>query len=592
MESSLAFITISLALGFGVLANIFAELLKIPSIFLLLLFGIMLGPAYLNLVRPETLGDSLPIIVELGVAIILFEGGLSLRPDSFKLISAPLKRLLTLGSLISFVGGTLAAYFIVPLPGRYALIFGALMIITGPTVIAPILKRLPLEPRIANLLNWESILLDPVGASLAILIADFILAESVSPWLTALQFFKIIGVGLGIGASCGLLLQLFLKKSPTLSQENRNLSILAMALLSFAVANYFAHSSGLLAVVVAGIILARGAPKYQEAIIEFKGTLASLWIGFLFVLLAARLDLAGVISFGWRGVLFLVVFLLVVRPINIFVSMRGTELSLREKIFLSWIAPRGIVAASTASLFSLVFMQKGLPDPRVFENIVYLVIITTVVMQGLSAGIVARLLGLFAKQKRGVLIIGAHSLARAVALYLKEKKYQVKLIDTNIEEIGLSRQLGLESYHGNALDPAFLENLQIRGVGLCLALTSNDKVNFLACQLGEKLLGKGICYQLEPRHSSKTQTLMGETLGGSFILPSLPLLETVTEGLQSQEYTWIEVKLNEEVLYEKAILYENREFWPLFSLAGENLQALSYKQRLKANITLAGIMKL
>lgn len=394
----LALQTIIFAVGAGIFCQLISEKVKIPSIFFLLIAGVLLGPMYAGLVRPETIRGGLPIVIEIGVAIILFEGGLSLRFNQIQAVTRPIQKLLTVGALITFIGVFLSCRWIVGLSWNYCFMIGALMVVTGPTVIGPIIKRLPLRRDLATIMNWESLLLDPIGVILVVLIADFIMAEDANLFLTFVQFFKIILVGAVVGAAFGGILYLFLRFVVDVSRETVNLFVLAGALLSFECAEMVANNSGLLAVVCTGVFLAnvRFPRQHRKTILEFKGTLASLWIAFIFVLLAARLDVHRVFGWGNAGWMFLGVLIFVIRPLDVFVSTWKSAITFKEKIFLSWVAPRGIIAASAASFFAITFEEKGFINASALENLSYLVIATTVALQGLTAGIFAWMLGVSA----------------------------------------------------------------------------------------------------------------------------------------------------------------------------------------------------
>ncbi|MDX1402295.1 MAG: cation:proton antiporter, partial [Kiloniellales bacterium] len=457
----------------------------------------------------------------------------------------------------------MSAAVIIGLPVRYCFVFGALMIVTGPTVIGPILKRVPLKEHVATILHWESILLDSVGAVTAIFIMEFLLAAEGSPFHTLIGFFQLVIVGVGVGFAGGWLMRIFLKWARSVSKENINLIILGGALLVFQGANLLAGHSGLISVVVAGMILAHGPVEQREEILEFKATISTLLVSFLFIILAAQLNIYEVIGFGDRGLIFLGVMILLVRPTAVFVSLRKTPLKWNEKLFLSMLAPRGIVAASTASLFALLLVQQNQHDAAQLESLTYLVIVTTVVLQGLPAGLLAHLLRVTEDEKTGVLIVGAHPVGRAIANWLHEAGIEVKLVDTNFWNIRAATQQGLEAYHGNALDPGFIEDIPIQRVGTLMALTPNNEINILMSQLGNKLLGTDVSYQLKPRATHDSHEV-SEDLGGIPIFPHLPYLEELNPGLEQGIFEWREMTIPKGTEYNGEIEVEGGQFWPIF----------------------------
>lgn len=583
--------TIIFALAAGVVCQIISEWLKTPSIFFLLAAGVLLGPHVADIIDPAKISNGLLIIIELGVALILFEGSVFLHLDEFRLIRGPIRRLLSLGAAITFVGATLSAWLIIGLPFRYSIVFGALMIVTGPTVISPIIKRLPLKTKVATLLNWESVLLDPIGAVLAISFMEFLIAKDTVWWKSLWQFFWIIIAGLGVGFVVGWAIRFFIRKNESLSQVSLNMSILAGAMLAFGLSHLIAPHSGLLSVVIAGMVLANCEVFTQKSgIAEFNGTISSLVVSFLFVLLAAKLNVYDLLSFGERGWWLLGVMLLVIRPLSIFLATRGSSLALGEKLFLSWMAPRGIVAASTASLLVLIFVKQGYADAAPLEALTYLVIVATVVLHGLPAGLTARLFRALEAERSGYLIIGAHILGRTIGRWLSEQGLEVKLVDTNPRYVRKARSEGLLAFHGNALDPGELQNLEIKRMGKLLALTSNDEVNMLVSQLGNKLLGNKAAYQLSLKALGEPHELAKE-LGGTPILPGLAYLEEVKQGFSTGRYEWRALEIPTDVIYNGPIETSQGHYWPLFLAKKPKAGPLQAKDKLKSGDLTIGIIK-
>ncbi len=583
--------TVVLALAAGALCQLFSEKLKVPSIFFLLSTGVLLGPHFGGFIQPDAIGFGLSTTIELGVAIILFEGGLHLIPTQIKTMTKPIRRLLTVGAIITFVGATVAAATIVDLPWRYSFIFGALMIVTGPTVIGPILKRVPLVQRVATVLHWESILLDSIGAVSAILILEFVLAEESSLWLTLIQFFKILGVGTVIGLACGWIMRFFLKWGGSVSKETINLIILGGALLSFESAHIIVAHSGLVSVVVAGMVLAHGPLDQREEITEFKATLTTLIVGFLFILLAAQLDIKAVFAIGKNEWIFLGVMILLIRPVSIFISLAGTQMRKREKFFLALMAPRGIVAASTASLATLIFTDTGHTDAYQLENLAYLVIATTVILQGLPAGVLAKILRVTQGERSGVLIVGAHPLGRYIGQWLRQAGIEVELVDTNFWNVRAALREGFEAYHGNALDTGFLENTQIQRIGTMLTLTPNDEVNILVCQLGNRLFGENSAHQVMPHFSQQAHTI-SQDLGGKPIFPRIPYLDELNGGIEHGQYDWRQVTVPKGTVYTGPIEIDGGLFWPLFLAKIPPTTIICYEHTFKSDEEAVGIFKL
>lgn len=462
----------------GVVLMLIAARLRIPAIVPLLFGGVLSGPQYLGLVDPTSLGDTLRPIILIAVSIILFEGGLTLDPSGFRRAPVVIRRLLTWGVLITWIGVAAALYLLMDLPLTMAALGGSLVIVTGPTVITPILRRVRLEHRLDSILRWEGVLIDPVGVFVAVVLFEFVASGGAeSPVMPFLGFAARMGTGLGIGAVAGFLLD-WANRHRWIPEESLNLVALTGAIFVFWVCEMVGSESGLLAVVVMGFVLAvRKSPRLRE-LVHFKQELTELSIAVLFILLAARLDLRAFSQLGVGGAL-AVLSVVLVRIANVSVATWGLDFGWREKAFLGWVAPRGIVAASMASLFAIKMGEKA----QVLEAFTYAVIGMTVVFQGLSAGLVARLLGLERPAPKGWLVVGAHPFSRQLSRFLREEAaLPVWVVDTNARAVAQSREEGLDAIHIDAMDPEFREGPEAEQVSDVLALTDNAALNMLICQ--------------------------------------------------------------------------------------------------------------
>ncbi len=399
-----ALLTLCLAAATGVILVIASHRLKIPSIVLLLLGGVVLGPSALGWVDPAALGEDLEVVISLAVAVILFEGGLTLDVAGYRRTSGVIKRMVTIGPLITWLGTGTAVLVLFDLEPGMALVAGSLVIVTGPTVIAPILRRVHVTERLHDILYWESVLIDPLGVFVAVLCYEWLTPAEVHGVLGPIGRFGLrLFVGMGVGATLGLIMAAALKRSwiPT---EHVNIFVLGGALLTFAVAHGVVTESGILAVVVAGLVIGLVHPPQLRHVKRFKLELTEFGIGLAFVLLSAQLDLARFTGWPLLGVL--IVVMLILRPTTVWLSTWHGGFNLREKMFLAWIGPRGIVAAAMASLFALRLQDLGNAEAVHLETITYAVIATTVTLQGLSAPAVARLLGLERADRRAWLLTG------------------------------------------------------------------------------------------------------------------------------------------------------------------------------------------
>lgn len=474
--------TLATAVAAGTFLTILARRLGLPSIILLFGGGIVLGPEMLGVVDPGGLGAFLPVIVSLAVGIILFEGGLTLDLRGFQLGSATIVRLLSLGVLATWLGAALCVWLVLDTSFSLALLAGSLVIVTGPTVIGPLLKRIKIQPKLHSILHWEGVLIDAIGVFVAILCFEWVAGQDGGRAMA--QFGLRIVSGLAIGAAGGYLILLCLRKR-WIPSNLLNAFILASAILIFGLTEAIKPEAGLLAVTLAGFIVGWRRPDDLRQIRAFKADITELLIGLLFILLSARLEFGQFIAFGWPGALAVALVLVVVRPLNVLASTWGTDLSWRERVFLSWVAPRGIVAASMASLFALALgTSETLGDTRLLETFTYSVIAASVVLQGLSAGWLAKLLGLRRPDPTGWLIVSADFFSRRIAGFIREKAAcPVVLMDTNSRLAKESRREGFTVLAEDALQVEQLEDrVELHPVGHMIALTDNAELNTLLCQ--------------------------------------------------------------------------------------------------------------
>ena len=384
--------------------------LRVPAILFLLAGGIVAGPVMGWLEPQQLFGDLLFPLVSLAVAVILFEGSLTLRYQEIKGHGVMVRNLVPIGSIVTCTIGTLTAHWVLDISWEIALLFGAISIVTGPTVIAPLLRSVKPVSKLANILRWEGIIIDPVGALLAVLVFEGIVSWGQgNVFEHSLYIFgTTILVGVVIGGAAGWLNGIALRKH-LIPQYLHNAGTLTFMLGVYALSNELAHESGLLTVTVMGIWMANMKQVPIESILEFKESLSVLLISALFIILAARIEFAAIASLGWGLVILLAVLILVARPLSIFLSAIGTNLNLREKLFLSWVAPRGIVAAAVSALFAFQLQKIGYENAGVLVPLVFMVIIATVTLQSLTARPIAQLLKVDEPADYGFLILGANA---------------------------------------------------------------------------------------------------------------------------------------------------------------------------------------
>jgi NhaP-type Na+/H+ or K+/H+ antiporter len=478
-------VTSAVAVVAGVGGLAIARRLRLPSILPLLLIGVLLGPSVLGVIDPSSLGRGLRVLVGFGVAIILFEGGLSLKPSALRTAGKAIRNLVTLGALVTWAGCTLLAHVFFPELGwRLAVLFGSLVIVTGPTVIQPLLHVVRPRQRVADVLRGEAILIDPVGALLAVLVLEFIIEADLSGAAHVFWAFgKRLAIGVLVGAGGAGLLNAVLKRPDVLARELRNLAVVAGAIGLYALSETILSESGVLTVTLAGFLLGWLHPPGLEEVEKFKGQLTWMMLSIVFVLLSANLELAGLWDLGVDGLLLVMGVIVLVRPLTIFLCTLGTELSLQEKLFLSWIAPRGIVAAAVSSLFALLLEEMGEPGGRVVMNLTFAVIAGTVIVQAPTARFVGRKLNVLEGQRNGILFVGANRVARGIARALDRAGFRVQLVDMSSWQVEEARAMGLNATRANALDPLEIDRLDLNGIGHMLAVTPSESINRLAVQI-------------------------------------------------------------------------------------------------------------
>ncbi|MBE9263612.1 cation:proton antiporter [Microcystis sp. LEGE 00066] len=466
----------------GITAQVIAEYLKVPSIVFLLIFGIALGSDGWEILHPQSLGIGLEVLVALSVAIILFEGGLSLSGRELGRVSGSLRNLVTLGTSITLIGGGMAAHWLGEFPWPIAFLYASLVVVTGPTVIGPLLKQVAVDRRVATLLEGEGVLIDPVGAILAVVVLNTIIDSHSRPMEIITGLTLRLGIGAAIGIAGGGLLSFIIKTCNFLTFELKNLVVLAGVWGLFGLSQFSRSESGLMAVVMAGIVLKAAAVPDERLLRRFKGQLTTLCVSVLFILLAADLSIASVIALGWGSVLTVLVLMLVVRPLSVALCTLKSDLNWRHKLFIAWVAPRGIVSASVASLFAILLTRAGINGGEAIKALVFLTILMTVFIQGLTARWVAKGLKITSSAATGAVIVGCNPLGCLIGCLFQEQGENVVLIDTDARACQQAKEEGLTVLQSSALDTKILQEAGIESMGTFLVLTNNSEVNLVLAQ--------------------------------------------------------------------------------------------------------------
>lgn len=500
-----ALFSLTLIVALGAVAQWVGWRLKFPAIILLLLFGFVAGPLS-GVLRPDdTFGDLLFPAVSLAVAVILFEGGLSLTLRELDESGDVILRLVTIGVAVAWLLTALAAHWILDFSWGFSILLGALLVITGPTVILPMLRTIRPKANVARIAKWEGILDDPIGALLAVLVFEaLMLGESgAAPSVIFFGILKSILVAVALGGGLGWAMTLAVRRK-WIPEFLHNSVTLTMVAVAFFASNSVQEESGLLTVTLLGVYLANQTKFEVRHIIEFKENLRVLLISSLFVVLAARVELDILRLIAWDSLLFLLALTLVVRPAAIFLSTIRSSINWKEKVLLSMLAPRGIVVAAVASLFALKLEKNGYAQGDLFLADILLVIIGTVVFYGFCAGPVARRLGLSSTNPHGVLFVGAHAWARRIAAALQATGVKVMLIDYNRRSVANAEKAGLEAHRGNVFSEKFLEELDLTDIGHVIAFTANDEVNAFAETTLAHYVDRSEVYHVAPESDKKT----------------------------------------------------------------------------------------
>ena len=480
-------LTIGLSMVLGMLAQVGSKHLHLPGIVLLLLSGILFGPDGLNWIIPDSIGPGLHILVGFAVAIILFEGGMNLRISRIMRERKAIRGLITVGALCTLIGGTLITIIFLGWDFRTSILFGTLIIVTGPTVITPLLKRIRVHHGVSTILEAEGILLDAIGAIIAVVALEIAISPSGLSFVKG--FYHIISrlaIGALLGVSGGYLLTILFRFRNLIPDGLENVFILSWVIALFQISNTISPESGIAAVTIAGMTIGNSKTYIQQDLLEFKEQLTVLMIGMLFILLSADVRIEQIYGLGFPGLLTVILLIAVIRPVSVFIGTRKSGLDFNQKLLLSWIAPRGIVAAAVASLFVYELEQHGF-DGTQLRALVFLLIIITVLSAGLTGGAVAKKLKLKRKSHSGWIILGAHEVSRLLSRLLKQAGNEIICIDEDPNLCLVAENEGIKVFFGNALDDRTLQRAEPDTRKGIIALSGNEEVNYIFSQRAKHL---------------------------------------------------------------------------------------------------------
>ncbi len=505
----------------GILAQWVAWKFKIPAILPLLLIGLLVGPIAAEFLSEDGTkwiepiwngneglfpGESLFYFVSLAISIILFEGGLTLKLKEIKNVGpVVITKLITLGSAVTFFGAAIVAHYLFSLSWQISFLFSALIIVTGPTVITPILRNIPLKKDVSAILKWEGILIDPIGALVAVLVFEFISVEGGGEFTkTALiEFGKIVLFGSTFGFTFAHALNFSINKK-WIPHYLLNVFALASVLGVFVLSDSFAHESGLLAVVVMGMVLGNSNSPYLKELLYFKESLSVLLISILFILLSANINMEELyLIYNWKTAILFAIVVFVIRPLGVFLSTRKSSLQLNEKLFISWVGPRGIVAAGIASLFGLKLVKMGVEDAEYITPLVFMIVLGTVLLNATTARFFARIVGVFLKKSEGILIVGASEVSRLIAQYLDKNNRHVVLIDSNKTNIVKAKEMNLEALSIDIYSNTLADNIELNDIGYVMALTGSSDINKYAIEKFKEQFGENGAFRLITKEEMK-----------------------------------------------------------------------------------------
>ena len=499
----------------GIGAQWLAWRLSMPAIVLMLAAGLLAGPAT-GMIDPEAaFGDLFRPMISIAVAVILFEGGLTLNFHELRSTGPAVRRLVYFGAPLSWLLSTLAIHYGAGLSLESSVVFGGILIVTGPTVIFPLLRQARLAQRPAGILRWESIVNDPVGALAAVLAFEVIATiYGAGSYGKAAQHL-IVGIGLAaIAGWAGGKAVAWAFRNGHVPEYMKVPVLFGTMLAVYAATDEVLHESGLLAVTIMGIVLANAnLPSFVE-LRRFKEHATVILVSGVFIMLAASLERSMIETLDWRALIFVLAVVFLARPISVLVSLIGTDLSREERLMIGWIGPRGVVAVAVAGLFGARLAEIGVEDGAALAPLAFALVAATVVIHGFSMAPLARLLGLTSTQPPGVMLIGASQWATALGVALKEAGLPVLMIDTNFYRLRRARQAELPFFHGEILSEAAEHSVPMSHYGTIIAATENDAYNALICTDFGPEFGRNNVFQVGRHEADEGHRDLPTTLGG------------------------------------------------------------------------------
>ena len=525
-----------------------------PAIVLMLAAGFLAGPI-LGIIDPEAAFDELlEPMVAIGVALILFEGGLSLDLRELRHAGDGVWRLVLFGVPIGWIMGSLAGYYVAGLVWPVAILFAGILVVTGPTVVLPMLRQSSVQTRPAAILKWEAIVNDPIGALCAVIAYEYFRLVAETPGASVFEVVPPMILAAALAGGLGYAAARFVAWSFPRGAIPEYLKVpvlLTLVVGVFVLSNKIEHEAGLVAVTVMGIALANMNVSSLRSIHPFKQNIAVLLVSGIFILLSASLDYEELSYLNWRFGLFLIVLLFLVRPVTILVSLLFSSVPWNERLFLAWIAPRGIVMVAISGLFALRLSELGYGDGEVLIGLSFAVVVATIVAHGFTIDLVARWLGVKGTTRPGLLIVGSTPWTIALAQELQSLKTPVMIVDSSWQRLAPARRASLPYYHGEILNEATEHNLDLTPFQVLVAATDNEAYNTLVCNEFAYEIGRDTVYQLGEAVSDDDPHAIPHSLRGRALFESGFGVSDVNER-QAQGWIFRKTRLSEEFDFDAA----------------------------------------
>jgi NhaP-type Na+/H+ or K+/H+ antiporter len=565
MESEILLQKFIAVISLGIVAQWLAWRFKLPSIVLLSLSGILAGPVFGWIHPSQDFGEFTVVLIKLAVAIILFEGGLNLHLHELKAAGKSVRHIIFFGLPLAWFFGFLASHYVQGLSFPVAMLLAAILVVTGPTVILPLIRETKISPRLASVFKWEGIVNDPLGVLLAILVFQFYIASEHAN--ATQQIFRSFGLAVGVSAALGLGSGLFLKyifNKGLVPEFLKVPLIISMIFFIYGIANSFQDEAGLLAVTIFGVMAGNIGLSIIHELRRFKENITTLLISTVFIILTADLNPEQLSQIEWKSVAFLLCLLFLVRPLAIWLSTIGAGLNWRERMMLGWIAPRGIVAASMAGLLAPQMIEHGYEDAALLVPLVFAVVFSTVILHGFSFSIVSRMLGLSSKNQEGLMIVGASPWTIELAAVIKQAGIPVLLVDSSWHSLKEARLKSIPIYYGEVLSETSEQNLDLTEMGYMLAATMNDSYNALVSGAFVHHFGRERVYQLAGNTIGEESRKEVKSANRGLTAFSNELRYVTLMSLYYQGWKFKKTRLTDEFTHEDFVKSTSGKSTPLF----------------------------